>query len=178
MALNKGNPEWCLETERLLLQRVTLDDAALMLSIWNDPAFKRNVGDRDIRTIEQAEAALAEGAFKLYEQHGYGPYCMLRKTDGAQVGICGLFRRDNLDDPDIGFAVLPEYCGRGLAWEAAAAVVAHARDDLGIAYLTAIVSPENTASIGLIEKLGLNFKRAITMPGEQEEISLYGMKLL
>ena len=169
--------DWCLETERLILRRLTLDDAALMLAIWNDPAFVNNVGDRGIRTIEQAEAALIEGAFKLYTQYGYGPYCMMRKTDSALLGICGLFRRDNLDHPDIGFALLPEYCGCGLAGEAANAVVAHARDDLGIEYLTAIVSPDNAASIGLIEKLGLTFDRGITMPGDEEEISLYGMKL-
>ena len=93
------------------------------------------------------------------------------------IGICGLFRRENLDDPDIGFALLPEYYGLGFAEEAANAVVSHARDDLGLAYLTAIVSPENTASIRLIEKLGLTFDRSITMPDEQEEIRLYGMKL-
>jgi len=174
---NVSRTGWFLETERLLLRRVTLDDAGSMLSIWNDPAFVRHVGDRGIRSVEEARTALQEGAFRLYEEHGYGPYCMSRKADGALVGICGLFRRDNLDDPDIGFGVLPEYCGMGLAGEAARAVVAHARDDLGIEYLTAIVSPGNTASIGLIEKLGLKFERGITMPGDEEEISLYRMSL-
>lgn len=169
--------KWFLETERLVLRRITLEDAGLMLAVWNDPAFVRHVGDRGIRTIEQAHEALKEGAFKLYEDRGYGPYCMALKKSGTLVGICGLFQRDNLDDPDIGFAVLPDYCGKGLAGEAAIAVVAHARDDLGIERLTAIVSPENSASIGLIEKLGLTFERGITMPGEEDEISLYSMKL-
>ncbi|MDH3615084.1 MAG: GNAT family N-acetyltransferase [Gammaproteobacteria bacterium] len=169
--------DWFLETERLLLRRVTLDDAGFMLSIWNDPAFIHHVGDRGIRSIGEAEAALREGAFKLYEEYGYGPYCMSLKEDRTLVGICGLFRRDNLDDPDIGFGVLPDYCGKGLAGEAAQAVLTHARNDLGIKYLTAIVSPGNSASIGLIEKLGLRFERGITMPGEEDEISLYGMRM-
>jgi RimJ/RimL family protein N-acetyltransferase len=160
----------------LLLRRVALDDAAFMLSIWNDPAFIRNVGDRGIRTVKEAQAALEEGAFVLYEEFGYGPYCMELKEDGALAGICGLFRRDNLPHPDIGFAVLPDFYRSGLTIEAARAVVDHARDDLGIDYLTAIVSPDNAASIGLIEKLGLTFDRGITMPDE-EEISLYGMRL-
>jgi len=171
------SPDWFLETGRLTLRRITLDDADLMLAIWNDPAFIRNVGDRGIRTIEEAEKALEDGAFKLYEEYGYGPYCMTRKTDDVRIGICGLFRRENLTDPDIGFGVLPDYCGRGFAGEAAKAVVAHARDDLGIENLTAIVSPENVASIGLIEKLGLRFDGGITMPGEDDEISLYKMQL-
>lgn len=169
--------DWFLETERLVLRRVTLDDAGLMLAVWNDPEFIRHVGDRGIRTTVQAEEALRDGAFKLYEEYGYGPYCMVLKEGGALVGICGLFRREILDDPDIGFAVLPDFCGMGLASEAATAVVAHARDELGIQRLTAIVSPGNTASIGLIEKLGLKFERGITMPGEETEISLYSMRL-
>lgn len=177
MALNERGEVWCLQTERLLLRRLTLDDAGFMLSIWNDPAFVRFVGDRGIRTLEGAQDALIDGAFRLYEQYGYGPYCMVQKTDGKLIGICGLFRRDNLDHPDIGFAVLPDFIGLGLAGEAAAAVVAHARDDLGIEYLTAIVSPQNKISIGLIEKLGLEFEKRITMPGEQTEISFYSMKL-
>ncbi len=168
---------WFLETERLVLRRVTLDDAGLMLAVWNDPDFIRHVADRGIRTLEQAASALQDGALKLYADYGYGPYLMSLKSDGAEVGICGLFRRDHLQDPDIGFAIMPEYRGRGLTSEAAAAVVAHARDDLGIKYLTAIVSPENTRSIALLEKLGLRYESRITMPGEVQEVSLYGMKI-
>ncbi len=156
---------------------MTLDDADLMLTIWNDPAFIRFVGDRGIRTLEEAKEAMLEGALRLYEQFDYGPYCLVQKSDGERIGICGLFRRDVLEHPDIGFALLPPYYGMGLASEAARAVVAHSRDELGIETLTAIVSPENSASIALLEKLGLSFERGITMPGEDEEISLYSMKL-
>ena len=169
--------DWQLETERLYLRRVTLDDADLMLAIWNDPAFVRNVGDRGIRTTEQAREAMQAGALKLYADYGYGPYSMVLKSDGSQIGICGLFRRDNLEDPDIGFAVLPDFCSRGYAGEAALAVLKHARDDLGLRKLTAIVSPDNAPSIGLIEKLGLVFERMITMPGDDEAISLYSAAL-
>ncbi len=168
---------WQLETERLYLRRVTLDDADLMLAVWNDPAFVRNVGDRGIRTVEQARESMKSGALKLYEDYGYGPYSMVLKSDGCQIGICGLFKRENLEDPDIGFAVLPDYCSKGYAGEAAFAVVAHARDDLEIRGLIAIVSPGNTPSIGLIEKLGLSFDRMITMPGDDDEISLYSATL-
>lgn len=148
-----------------------------MLAIWNDPAFIRHVGDRGIRTAAEAETALKEGPLKLYEDYGYGPFCLSLKKEPTLIGICGLFQRDNLDDPDIGFALLPNYCGKGFATEAARAVVAHARDDLGLRRLTAIVSPENVASVALLEKLGMSFERGITMPGEENEISLYSMKL-
>lgn len=173
MTQNSASIDWQLETERLYLRRVTLDDTGLMLAVWNDPAFVRNVGDRGVRTVEQASEAMQSGALKLYEDHGYGPYSMVLKSSGAQIGICGLFKRENLEDPDIGFAVLPDYCSMGYAGEAAFAVLVHARDDLGVRALAAIVSPENTPSIGLIQKLGLSFDRMITMPGDDEEISLY-----
>jgi RimJ/RimL family protein N-acetyltransferase len=93
------------------------------------------------------------------------------------IGICGLFKRDNLDDPDIGFSVLPEFCGKGYAGEAATAVVEYAGNELGIETLTAIVSPTNAPSIGLIKKLGLTFERMITMPGDDHAICLYRMAL-
>jgi RimJ/RimL family protein N-acetyltransferase len=170
-------PGWQLETARLRLRRVSLDDADLMLAIWNDPAFIRNVGDRRIRSIAEAHKEMQAGALRLYAKHGYGPYAMVLRTDGERIGICGLFKRDNLEYPDIGFAVMPEHCGRGYAEESARAVVAHASDDLGLDKLAAIVSPGNTASIRLIEKLGLVFERMITMTGEEQAIRLYSMTL-
>ena len=166
-----------LETERLYLRRITVDDADLMLAIWNDPEFVRNVGDRGIETLEQARDAVESGPLQLYQKYGYGPFVMVRKSDGARTGICGLFKRDILEHPDIGFALLPDYRGKGCAGEASIAVVSHARDDLGLEEITAIVSPENAPSIALIEKLGLSYSGMITMPGDDEAICLYGMVL-
>lgn len=169
--------EGLLETRRLRLRPVTTDDAELMLAVWNDPAFIENVADRGIRTPEQARDAIAAGAEKLFADYGYGPYCLSLKSNRELIGICGLFRREGFDDPDIGFSLLPAYRGQGYAGEAAIEVVRYARDDLGITTLTAIVSPNNAASIGLIEKLGLRFERSVTMPDDDEEISLYSKAL-
>ncbi|NCF74145.1 MAG: GNAT family N-acetyltransferase [Gammaproteobacteria bacterium] len=168
---------WLMETDRLRMRPVTVEDTALMLAIWNDPAFIENVADRGIRTAEQARDAIEAGAQKLFEDYGYGPYCMSLKANGTMIGICGLFKRENIEYPDIGFGVLPDYCGKGYAGEAAMAVVDFARDSLGISILTAIVSPTNTPSIRLIKKLGLDFERMITMPGDAEAICLYSRKL-
>lgn len=173
MPMNTTTNNWLIETPRLQLRPVTVDDAELLLAVWNDPAFIRHVTDRGIRTIAQSRDAIRDGALKLFAEFGYGPYCMSLKTDGTLIGICGLFKRDNLDDPDIGFSVLPDYCGKGYAGEAAHAVVEFAGDTLGIRSLTAIVSPNNAPSIGLIKKLGLTFERMITMPGDDEAICLY-----
>jgi ribosomal-protein-alanine N-acetyltransferase len=169
--------DWLMETERLRLRPVTVDDTALMLAVWNDPAFIENVADRGIRTVEQAREAIKAGAQKLFDDYGYGPYCMSLKSGGAMIGICGIFKRENIDDPDIGFGVLPDFCGKGYAGEAAQAVVEYAHNTLGISVLTAIVSPTNAASIGLIEKLGLTFERMVIMPGDDDAICLYSRAL-
>jgi len=166
-----------LQTERLRLRWLTLDDAELMLAVWNDPAFVRFVGDRGIHTLDAAKTTMREGVMRLYEDYGYGPFRMALVDSGEPIGICGLFRREGLDDPDIGFATLPDFCGRGYAFEAARAVIDHARDDLELPRLTAIVSPENGASVGLIRKLGLRFERMYRMVDDKDCVAIYGMQL-
>ena len=164
-----------LTTQRLELRWLTLDDTPLLLAIWNDPAFVRHVADRGIRTLQQARAAVEAGPLRLYAEYGYGPFRIRRRADGEDMGICGLFRRDVLDDPDIGFAILPDYCGQGYGFEASVAVLEHARDVLELPRVTAIVSPHNAASIGLLEKLGMRYERPIRMPGDDHDVRLYSI---
>lgn len=165
-----------MTTERLTLRWFTEDDAALMLAIWNDPDFVRYVGDRGIRTLDEARDALAQGILAMYRDHGYGAYRVATKDGDEPMGICGLFRRDYLDDPDIGFGLLPEFCRKGYAFEASLAVLDQART-MGLPRVTAIVSPENAASIGLIEKLGLSLTERMRPPGEEHEVLLYAIDL-
>ena len=115
--MKPSSPE--LATERLRLRRLTETDAGLMLAIWNDPSFIRHVFDRGIRSEEAALDAMREGVLKHYDEHGFGPYRLSLKDDDADVGICGLLKRENLDHPDIGYALLPDYRRRGYALEAA-----------------------------------------------------------
>ena len=164
-----------LTTRRLRLRWLTEDDAALLLNIWNDPDFIRHVGDRGIRTPAKARQAMRDGILKLYTELGYGPYLVESLDDGSSMGICGLFKRDNLDFPDIGYSLLPGFRGRGYALEAAHAVLAHARDHLHLSQLKAIVSRDNTPSVRLLEKLGMRFEGTLRMPGDDEDVALYGI---
>ena len=135
------------------------------------------VGDRGIRTLDEARVTLEEGALRLYSEYGYGPYRVALKADDTAVGICGLFRREEFDEPDLGFSILPEYCGRGYAYEAACAVIEHARADLGLRRLTAIVAPGNRPSVSLIRKLGFAFERMHRMVGDQDDVAIYALPL-
>lgn len=166
-----------ITTERLQLRWLTLDDADLLLEVWNDPAFIRNVGDRGVRTVEEVQDVMQNGgALHLYKTYGYGPYRVALQDGDVAIGIVGLFRRDGLDIPDIGYSVLPQYCGNGYAYEASCAVIDYARNKLALDQICAIISPDNSVSIGLIEKLGLVFEKMHRMPGDDEEICLYGMR--
>jgi RimJ/RimL family protein N-acetyltransferase len=166
-----------LETERLQLRWLTEDDADLMLAIWNDPAFIHFVGDRGVRTLDEARDAMQGGVLKLYRDFGYGPYRVAQKGTDVAMGICGLFKRDILEYPDIGYGLLPAFCGSGFAFEAAQAVVRHARDHMKLAELCAIVTAEHSRSIHLLEKLGMVAGESIRMPDDDEDVVLYAIGL-
>jgi ribosomal-protein-alanine N-acetyltransferase len=162
-----------LETSRLTLRRFTLDDASFILNLVNDPAWLEHIGDRNVRSVEDARAYIERGPLAMYESVGYGMYVVTLKGSAEPIGTCGLIRRDGLDDTDIGFAFLPAYRGQGFALESAAAVLDHGSRTLGLRRIIAIVSPANARSIRLLEKIGLVFERPVRLDGDDEEILLY-----
>lgn len=147
-----------------MLRLQTEEDAGFILALMNDPEWIRHIGDRGVRTLEEARAYIQAGAVKMYDRHGFGLYLVALKGGGAPVGICGLVKRDFLDDVDLGFALAREYRGKGYAREAAAATVVYAQDVLGLRRVAAIVSPDNAASLRLLEGLGFSFERTLDYP--------------
>lgn len=161
-----------LQTHRLLLRRLDADDACFILQLVNDPAWLEYIGDKGVRTLQDAQAYIRNGPMAMYAAHGFGLY-LAETRDGIPAGICGLLKRDTLDDVDIGFAFLPAFRGQGLAFEAAAATLAYAHDELGLARVVAIASPGNHASIALLEKLGFVFERQLRIGEDTHEVKLY-----
>jgi RimJ/RimL family protein N-acetyltransferase len=162
-----------LETDRLVLRRMSVDDAEFELRLLNEPSFLRFIGDRGVRTLEDARAYILKGPVDMYERLGFGLYITELKGEGTPIGICGLVKRDFLEDVDIGFAFLPGFWGQGYASEAAAAVMEHAKGALGLKRIVAITNPENHSSIRLLEKLGLKFDRMIRATADGPEIRLF-----
>ncbi|NVJ69756.1 MAG: GNAT family N-acetyltransferase [Alphaproteobacteria bacterium] len=169
----KSVQRYIIETNRLRLREATPADAAFKLAIYNSPGFLEFVGDRGLRTIEDAETYLKERLIPSYEANGFGLYVVELKEDDTPVGTCGLVNRDGLNAPDIGFTFLPEHMRMGYGYESAAAVLKFGREALSIPRILAIVNPKNQKSIGLIEKLGLVFDREIQLPGDDHPISQY-----
>ena len=145
-----------------------------MLRLLNEPTFVQNIGDRDVRTLEQARDYLRKGPLESYERHGFGLYLAQLRSDGAAIGLCGLVKREGLPDVDVGFALFPEYCRKGYAAEAAGEVLRHAGERLGLQRVIAIVSPGNDASIRLLHKLGFMYERHITLAADTAEVMLFG----
>jgi len=162
-----------LETDRLILRFLTTDDAEFVLRLVNDPSFIENIGDRGIRSLEQATNYLLDGPISSYRHHGHGPYMVVLKSVQAPIGLCGLLKRVKFDDADLGYALLPEYWRQGYALEAASAVLDYAYDSLKLPRTLGLVSPDNTPSISLLEKLGFEFSELRQMKVDGPPTAVY-----
>jgi [ribosomal protein S5]-alanine N-acetyltransferase len=161
-----------VETERLRLRQFTLDDAPFILVLVNDPAWLRFIGDRGVHDLDDARNYLVKGPMEMYAKLGYGLF-MVELKDGTPAGMCGLLKRDYLDAADIGFAFLPAYVGKGLAHEAAVALMGYARSVLHMGRILAITNPENEPSVKLLRKLGFQLEGMVRPPGEERDIYLF-----
>lgn len=162
-----------LETERLTLRHLCEDDAAFILALLNEPSFLQFIGDKGVRTLEDARIYILKGPVDMYSRLGFGLYMTELKDGNIPLGMCGLIKRDALEDVDIGFAFLPEFWGKGYAYEASAAVLDHGKEALGLKRIVAITSPDNQASGRLLEKLGLRFEQMICLSEGAEEVRLF-----
>lgn len=162
-----------LETERLALRQLNVHDAAFVLDLLNQPSFIKNIGDRGVRSVTDAENYIKERVIESYERLGFGMYAVELKTDGLVIGMCGLVKRDELPDVDIGFAFLPRYWSQGYAMESAAAVKQYSFQSLALQRLVGITNQDNRGSIKVLEKIGLNYEGTIRLEGESEDLFLY-----
>ncbi len=162
-----------IETARLRMRHLNASDSPFIVELLNSKGWLDYIGDRNVHTIEQAEAYLLNGPMKSYAENGYGLSLVSLKEGDIPIGACGLLKRDYLDTADLGFAFLPEYIGQGYGYESALAVLAYAHHELKISSVFAFTVPHNVASIKLLEKLGFRFEKVFTMPGEAEELLLF-----
>ncbi len=160
-------------TARLAVRRLVPGaDDAFILRLLNEPSFIANIADRGVRTLEAARAYIENGPVAMYAKHGFGLWCVTL-PDGTPLGMCGLIKRDHMDDVDVGYAFLPEHWGRGYALEAVAGSLAWGRAHRGLGRIVAIVNPDNARSIRVLQKLDFRYEGPIRMPGEETDIALY-----
>ena len=163
-----------LETDRLTLRWLTADDSAFILELLNDPGWLQFVGDKGVHTLEEARGYLLKGPIDMYRRLGFGLYLTELKESGVPIGICGLIKRDGLEDVDVGFAFLPQFRTKGYAYESASAIMVYGKDVLKLERIVAVTSPENHNAARLLGKLGLRFERMVTLGTGGAEMKLFG----
>ena len=166
-----------LETNRLTLTELSTDDAPFIFELLNSPGWLEFIGDRGIKTLDDAINYIVNGPIKSYEKNNFGLYSVKLKDGNIPIGICGLIKRDSLEDIDIGFAFLPDYEGKGYAYESADAILSNAKIELRIKRIVAITIKENSKSIQLLEKTGFVFEKLIQLPDDAEELMLFAIQL-
>lgn len=166
-----------LETERLIHRRLSNNDAEFLIELLNDPAFIQNIGDRGVRSVEDARAYVQNGPAASYAKNGFGLNLVILKSSGESIGICGLIKRDALDDVDIGYAFLPRHWSKGYAVESTLAVKEYARDVIGLKRLAAIVDPANARSIRVLEKIGFVYKKMVRLSENDIALKLFACDL-
>jgi ribosomal-protein-alanine N-acetyltransferase len=162
-----------LETERLRLCRLTVDNAQFILTLLNEPSFLRYIGDKKVRNLEDARQYILNGPAASYEQNGFGLNLVELRESRLPIGMCGLLKREELPDPDIGFAFLPDFWNKGFAFEAAAAVLQDACERLSLQRVLAITSLDNEASIKLLQRLGFRFEQVTRLSEDRGQVKLF-----
>ena len=161
------------QTERLLLRWLDPGDSAFILELVNDPSWMRYIGDKGVKTIQDAKRYIENGPVEMYQRLGFGLYMVELKENGAPIGICGLIKRDALPDVNLGFAFLPRFWGNGYAFESASAVMSYGRGALGLSRIVAILSQDNDRSAKLLEKLGFRFDGTVSLQPGGDQLMLY-----
>jgi len=162
-----------LKTQRLILRRLNADDAPFILTLLNEPSFIRYIGDKSVRDLEAARQYILTGPVASYNRNGFGLNLVELKEAHTPIGICGLLKRDELPDPDIGFALVPDFWSKGFAFEAATAVLQDARERLSLERILAITSLDNEASINLLQRLGFKFEKLTQLTAGGEQVRLF-----
>ena len=166
-----------LETERLILRQVSIEDADFMLELLKDPSFISNIADRGVRTVDAARTYITERMISSYEKFGFGIYLVTLKESNTPIGICGLVKRDTLKDIDIGYAFLPAYWLKGYATESVLAIKEYAKNTVGLKRIAGIVAPDNQGSIRVLEKAGLKYKKMVKLSENDIDLKLYKIDL-
>lgn len=168
---NSAGLDRILETDRLSLRQAVAHDHEFIFRLLNEPSWLRFIGDRNITTPEDARHYISEVLVPTYARFGFGLYIVEIKQTNTPIGLCGLIKRDNLKDVDIGFAFLRQYWHCGYALESARAVIRHASQTFALKRIVAITSPENTSSTKLLNRLGFVYERMVNF--EKTDLKLY-----
>ncbi|MGB7903169.1 MAG: GNAT family N-acetyltransferase [Steroidobacteraceae bacterium] len=154
-----------IDTGRLILRRFTLDDLQAFYQLCSRPEIIRYAQSTPLASLEEARAMMHAAPFHDYATYGYGRFACVWKQSGAVIGFSGLKYVPEIGDTELGYRLLPEFWGMGLATEAGRASIEFARSDLGLTRLVAMVHPDNEASARVLAKLGFTVEKQLRYSG-------------
>lgn len=173
--INKSISLTILRTQRTSVDSISLSDAEFFVDLVNSPEWLRFIGSRNVSNTEDARDYLEQGFLRSYRDHGFG-YYLIRLHSGTPIGICGFLKKPNLENPDFGFALLPEYYGKGYGFESASEVLKYGITTFKFDVLDAVTSAENIRSQRLLDRLEFRRHGSIKSEGDFEDLFLYRRK--
>ena len=163
-----------IETPRLYLREFELSDARSMFDLNSDKEVIKYTGDDHFSS--ESEALNFIKNYDHYKNHGFGRWAVILKENNTFIGWTGL-KLNEENDIDIGFRFFRKYWGRGYASESAEAVLDYGFNFLKIDLIVGRVAPENKASVRILEKLGMKFKKEGSCHGI-EDARIYSISKL
>jgi RimJ/RimL family protein N-acetyltransferase len=151
------------------------DDTEFVIALLNEPAYIANIADQGVRTGDDARRYIAKRLTASYERNGFGLFGVVLRDSAELIGMCGLIKRDSLEDVDIGYAFLQRFRGKGYAFESAEATLAYGRDVIGLKRIVGITGPDNVASVKLLQKIGLQYEKTYKLAGYEGDTVQYGI---
>lgn len=161
------------ETERLIIRPTNISDAQFVFDLVNSPKWLKYIGDRNVNSLAKAQAYIEDRMLPQLEKYGYTNNTIIKKSDNIKIGSCGVYHRDGMENPDLGFALLAPYEGQGYGFESANKILKIAVKEYELHIIDAITTHANLASQKLLLKLGFNYKANINLPNDPEQLRLY-----
>ena len=175
---NSQQPFIITETERLYLRRLNRDDAVFILDLLNQPSWLEYIGDKHVYNLNDAKKYIELAPMTMYDRYGFGLFLVCAKETSVPMGLCGLIKRDNLEDADLGYAFLPDYWQQGYALEAVLSILAYAKDTHHLTRVLALSKSTNSASKKLLKKVGFKFDRDLKLLEDEENLQIYQLELI
>jgi [ribosomal protein S5]-alanine N-acetyltransferase len=156
-----------IETERLALRLLTMDDLDALAVIYRDPEVRKYFPEGTL-TYRQTKAELDWIINVYYAQHGFGLWATTHRATNEFIGRCGLlpWTIDGRKEVEVAYLLAKSYWGRGLGTEAAGAILAYGFEQLNLPRLICLIDPANEASVNVAVKIGMSFEREAEIEGD------------
>lgn len=164
------------QTERLKMEKLSIEDAEFIFTLLNSPTWLKYIGDRNIHDIETAKSYIVNQYIKEYEQKNYGTYKIVLKETKEPIGVCGFYKRDYLENLDVGYALLPQHEGLGYAFEAISSILEYGKHVLKLDLIYAITSANNHKSQALLDKLNFKMEKKFLHKNNHQKTWLYSYR--